>query len=130
MKYDDEFKGLYDRQFRKLAGKPAPEEKPMTGKKSRMQIGYLSAGKWIEYFLKKEGIKAYDLQFKTHIPHQRIYDYIHDKRRLTVEAAILIEKAIGLKYRRGFLYIKQAEHDLYLYKHTKKKEEETDDSEQ
>ena len=130
MKYDDEFKGLYDRQFRKLAGKPAPEEKPMTGKKSRMQIGYLSAGKWIEYFLKKEGIKAYDLQFKTHSPHQRIYDYIHDKRRLTVEAAILIEKAIGLKYRRGFLYIKQAEHDLYLYKHTKKKEEETDDSEQ
>ena len=130
MKYDDEFKGLYDRQFRKLAGKPAPEEKPMTGKKSRMQIGYLSAGKWIEYFLKKEGIKAYDLQSKTHSHHQRIYHYIHDKRRLTVEAAILIEKAIGLKYRRGFLYIKQAEHDLYLYKHTKKKEEETDDSEQ
>lgn len=120
---EDDLKGLYDRELRKLAGKPAPEQKPLPGKKTKAQIGYFSAGYYIKFFLKKSGIKAYDLQFKTHIPHQRIYDYISGKRRLTIEASILIEKALNLPYRRGYLYLKQAEHDLYIYKHPPKKEE-------
>ena len=127
---EDDLKGLYDRELRKLAGKPAPEQKPLPGKKTKAQIGYFSAGYYIKFFLKKYGIKAYDLQFKTHIPHQRIYDYIHDKRRLTIEASIRIEKALGLKFRRGYLYLKQAEHDLYVYKHPPKKKEEAENKEE
>jgi len=84
-----------------------------------LSIGYFSAGELIRKRLRAQRLRPIDLEEKTGIPHQRIYDFINGKRRLTVEASIKIEEALKIKAPSGYYYRMQARHDIYLYKYPK-----------
>ena len=60
----------------------------------------------------KEGISQSQLAERSGIVRQRICDYLANRRRITVEASLNLEKAlcIGIK---GFFYRIQANHDIY-----------------
>lgn len=91
------------------------KEQPVPRKKTAAQLGYYSAGQLLKIQLHRAGIKPIELAQMLEIPHQRIYEYLNDKRRLTVEASVKIEKALHMRGEKGYFYRMQARHDIYLY---------------
>jgi transcriptional regulator with XRE-family HTH domain len=62
----------------------------------------------------KEGISQSQLAERSGIVRQRICDYLANRRRITVEASLKLEKALRIDIE-GFFYRIQANHDIYTY---------------
>lgn len=117
---------------RKKGWHPAGELKPgysykapkIRGAKSAAELGFYSAGQLIKVQLSRAEMKPIELAAATGIPHQRIYEYINDRRRLTVEASVKIEEALHMRLsQKGYFYRMQARHDVYLYLYSDNQED-------
>lgn len=65
----------------------------------------------------KEGISQSQLAERSGIVRQRICDYLANRRRITVEASLNLEKALRIGIE-GFFYRIQANHDIYMRERT------------
>ncbi len=70
------------------------------------------AGFIIKRIMEKSGMTQSQLSEKSGIIKQRLYDYINNKRKISVEVSFLLEDALGLGAN-GFFYKIQANHDIY-----------------
>ena len=61
----------------------------------------------------KEGISQSQLAERSGIVRQRICDYLANRRRITVEASLNLERALHIGIS-GFFYRIQANHDIYI----------------
>lgn len=96
------------------------DERPSIDVKDRRVNGFYTAGEWISFYLRVNKLKPINLSQKTKIKHQRIYDFINNKRRLSVKDSIKMEKALDMKYKNpGFFYKMQAMHDIFMLLHPK-----------
>lgn len=77
-----------------------------------LQLSGIPYGAVLNRIMVKEGISQSQLAERSGIVRQRICDYLANRRRITVEASLNLEKAlrIGIK---GFFYRIQANHDIY-----------------
>ena len=77
-----------------------------------LQLNNIPCGAVLQRIMNKEGISQSQLAERSGIVRQRICDYLANRRRVTVEASLNLEKAlcIGIK---GFFYRIQANHDIY-----------------
>jgi len=77
-----------------------------------LQLNNIPYGAVLNRIMTKEGISQSQLAERSGIVRQRICDYLANRRRITVEASLSLEKAlrIGIK---GFFYRIQANHDIY-----------------
>ena len=77
-----------------------------------LQLSNIPCGAVLNRIMTKEGISQSQLAERSGIVRQRICDYLANRRRITVEASLNLEKAlcIGIK---GFFYRIQANHDIY-----------------
>lgn len=73
----------------------------------------IPCGAVIERIIKKENITQRELASRSGMPFQRINDYIANRRKITPEASLKLEKALNIDYQ-GFFYIIQANHEVFV----------------
>lgn len=94
------------------------DELPSIDEKDRWVNGFYTAGEWISFYLRVNKLKPANLSKITGIKHQRIYDFINNKRRLSVNDSVKMEYALYMKYKNpGFFYKMQAMHDVFMLLH-------------
>lgn len=74
---------------------------------------HLTSGSVLKHILKRTGFTQRSLAEATGLLPQRINDFINDKRRISAEQSIAIEKALGIDVA-GYFYTLQANHEIYL----------------
>ncbi len=72
----------------------------------------IPAGAVLQHILRRSNISQRDLATNTGLPPQRINDYIHGKRRISVDVSFRLEKALSIEHK-GFFYILQSNHDIF-----------------
>lgn len=77
-----------------------------------LQMPNLPTGAVLNRILVKEKFNQRQLAERSGILYQRICDYIANRRRITVEASLKLEQALGVDIA-GFFYRIQANHDIY-----------------
>ena len=77
-----------------------------------LQLSNIPCGAVLNRIMTKEGISQSQLAERSGIIRQRICDYLANRRRITVEASLNLEKALRIGIE-GFFYRIQANHDIY-----------------
>lgn len=77
-----------------------------------LQLSNIPCGAVLNRIMTKEGISQSQLAERSGIVRQRICDYLANRRRITVEASLNLEKALRIDIE-GFFYRIQANHDIY-----------------
>lgn len=77
-----------------------------------LQLSNIPCGAVLNRIMTKEGISQSQLAERSGIVRQRICDYLANRRRVTVEASLNLEKALQIDIK-GFFYLIQANHDIY-----------------
>ena len=77
-----------------------------------LQLNNIPCGAVLQRIMNKEGISQSQLAERSGIVRQRICDYLANRRRVTVEASLNLEKALQIGIS-GFFYRIQANHDIY-----------------
>ena len=77
-----------------------------------LQLSNIPCGAVLNRIMIKEGISQSQLAERSGIVRQRICDYLANRRRITVEASLNLEKALQISIE-GFFYRIQANHDVY-----------------
>lgn len=77
-----------------------------------LQMPNLPTGAVLNRILVKEKFNQRQLAERSGILYQRICDYIANRRRITVEASLKLEQALGVDIA-GFFYRIQTNHDIY-----------------
>ena len=77
-----------------------------------LQLSHIPCGAVLQRIMNKEGISQSQLAERSGIVRQRICDYLANRRRVTVEASLNLEKALQIGIS-GFFYRIQANHDIY-----------------
>ena len=77
-----------------------------------LQLSNIPCGAVLNRIMTKEGISQSQLAERSGIVRQRICDYLANRRRITVEASLNLEKALRIGIE-GFFYRIQANHDIY-----------------
>lgn len=77
-----------------------------------LQLNNIPCGAVLNRIMTKEGISQSQLAERSGIVRQRICDYLANRRRITVEASLNLEKALRIGIA-GFFYRIQANHDIY-----------------
>jgi len=77
-----------------------------------LQLSSIPCGAILNRIMTKEGISQSQLAERSGIVRQRICDYLANRRRITVEASLCLEKALRISIE-GFFYRIQANHDIY-----------------
>ena len=77
-----------------------------------LQLSNIPCGAVLNRIMTKEGISQSQLAERSGIVRQRICDYLTNRRRITVEASLNLEKALRIGIE-GFFYRIQANHDVY-----------------
>lgn len=77
-----------------------------------LQFSNIPCGDILNRIMKKEGVSQSQLAERSGILRQRICDYLTNRRRITVEASLNLEKALRIDIE-GFFYRIQANHDIY-----------------
>ncbi len=77
-----------------------------------LQLSSIPCGAVLNRIMSKEGISQSQLAERSGIVRQRICDYLANRRRITVEASLNLEKALHIGIE-GFFYRIQANHDIY-----------------
>lgn len=78
-----------------------------------LQLSTIPCGAVLNRIMSKEGISQSQLAERSGIVRQRICDYLANRRRITVEASLNLEKALRIEIE-GFFYRIQANHDIYI----------------
>lgn len=78
-----------------------------------LQLSNIPCGAVLNRIMTKEGISQSQLAERSGIVRQRICDYLANRRRITVEASLNLEKALQIGIS-GFFYRIQANHDIYI----------------
>ena len=78
-----------------------------------LQLSNIPCGAVLNRIMTKEGISQSQLAERSGIVRQRICDYLANRRRITVEASLNLERALQIGIS-GFFYRIQANHDIYL----------------
>lgn len=68
----------------------------------------------LKRIMQKEHLSQRELARRSGIMPQRINDYLSERRRISAEASIKLEKALGITHA-GYFYFIQANHDVYLF---------------
>lgn len=68
----------------------------------------------LKRIMQKEHLSQRELARRSGIMPQRINDYLCDRRRISAEASVKLEKALGIPHT-GYFYFIQANHDIYLF---------------
>lgn len=68
----------------------------------------------LKRIMKKEHLSQRELARRSGIMPQRINDYLSDRRRISAETSVKLEKALGITHT-GYFYFIQANHDVYLF---------------
>lgn len=79
-----------------------------------LQFSGIPCGAVLNRIMTKEGINQSQLAERSGIVRQRICDYLTNRKRITVEASLNLEKALRIGIE-GFFYRIQANHDIYVY---------------
>lgn len=79
-----------------------------------LQLSSIPCGAILNRIMTKEGISQSQLAERSGIVRQRICDYLANRRRITVEASLSLEKALRISIE-GFFYRIQANHDIYTF---------------
>ena len=77
-----------------------------------LHLSNIPCGAVLNRIMTKEGISQSQLAERSGIVRQRICDYLANRRRITVEASLNLEKALRIGIE-GFFYRIQANHDIY-----------------
>ena len=77
-----------------------------------LQHNHIPCGSILNRIMTKEGVSQSQLAERSGIVRQRICDYLANRRRITVEASLNLEKALQIDIA-GFFYRIQANHDIY-----------------
>ena len=77
-----------------------------------LQLSNIPCGAVLNRIMTKEGISQSQLAERSGIVRQRICDYLANRRRITVEASLNLEKALRIGIE-GFFYRIQTNHDIY-----------------
>ena len=77
-----------------------------------LQLSNIPCGAVLNRIMTKEGISQSQLAERSGIVRQRICDYLANRRRITVEASLNLEKVLRIDTK-GFFYRIQANHDIY-----------------
>ena len=77
-----------------------------------LQLSNIPCGAVLNRIMTKEGISQSQLAERSGIVRQRICDYLTNRRRITVEASLNLEKALRIGIE-GFFYRIQTNHDIY-----------------
>lgn len=77
-----------------------------------LQMPNLPTGAVLNRILVKEKFNQRQLAERSGILYQRICDYIANRRRITIEASLKLEQALGVGIA-GFFYRIQTNHDIY-----------------
>lgn len=77
-----------------------------------LQLNNIPCGAILNRIMTKEGISQSQLAKRSGIVRQRICDYLANRRRITAEASLSLEKALQINIA-GFFYRIQANHDIY-----------------
>ena len=80
--------------------------------KQYLQLSNIPCSAVLNRIMTKEGISQSQLAERSGIVRQRICDYLANRRRITVEASLNLEKALRIDIE-GFFYRIQANHDIY-----------------
>ena len=67
----------------------------------------------LKRIMQKERLSQRELARRSGIVPQRINDLLSERRRITADMSIKLEKALGIPHT-GYFYIIQANHDVYL----------------
>ena len=78
-----------------------------------LQLSNIPCGAVLNRIMTKEGISQSQLAERSGIVRQRICDYLANRRRITVEASLNLERALHIGIS-GFFYRIQANHDIYI----------------
>lgn len=68
----------------------------------------------LKRIMQKEHLSQRELARRSGIMPQRINDYLSERRRISAEASVKLEKALGITHT-GYFYFIQANHDVYLF---------------
>lgn len=77
-----------------------------------LQLSNIPCGAVLSRIMEKEKISQSQLAEQSGIVRQRICDYLANRRRITAEASLCLEKALRIDID-GFFYKIQANHDVY-----------------
>lgn len=77
-----------------------------------LQLNSIPSGAVLHRIMTKENVSQSQLAERSGILRQRICDYLANRRRITVEASLSLEKALRINIE-GFFYRIQANHDIY-----------------
>lgn len=78
-----------------------------------LHLNNIPCGAVLNRIMTKEGISQSQLAERSGIVRQRICDYLANRRRITVEASLNLERALRIGIS-GFFYRIQANHDIYV----------------
>lgn len=78
-----------------------------------LQYPSLDVGSVIKYFMTHTGTSGKQLADKCGLPPQRISDFTSNRRRITADISLALEKAFEIE-QRGYFYLIQCNHDIYL----------------
>lgn len=53
----------------------------------------------VEEFMKPNNISAYRLAREIHVPTSRIHDIIHDRRKVTADTSLRLDRFFGTSYK-------------------------------
>lgn len=87
-----------------------------------LQYPSLDTGSVIKYFLNKSGITGKQLAERSGLTPQRVSDFANNHRRITAEVSFKLENAFGIDHK-GYFYLIQTNHDIYLASHNDMKRE-------
>lgn len=73
---------------------------------------HIPAGAVLQHIMQRSRITQRDLAVQAGLPPQRVNDYIHGKRRISVDASFRLESALSIDHK-GFFYTLQSNHDIY-----------------
>ena len=80
---------------------------------SYLNYHHIPCGAVIERILKKGHLTQRELAIRSGIPYQRINDFIANRRRVSPENSLKLEKALGVDYQ-CFFYQIQTNNDIFV----------------
>ncbi|MDO5342764.1 MAG: helix-turn-helix domain-containing protein [Bacteroidia bacterium] len=74
---------------------------------------HIPCGAILDRIITKEHLSQRELALRSEIPYQRINDFIANRRRISPENSLKLERALGVEYQ-CFFYQIQTNHEIYL----------------
>lgn len=78
-----------------------------------LKYHHIPCGAILDRIRSKEHITQRELALRSGIPYQRINDFIANRRRISTDNSLKLEKALGIGYP-CFFYMVQTNHDIFI----------------